>query len=1096
MTDQPQPKRPRRRLMLLTALGIGLVLALLAAVYAIRIPIAVWVANEVLADTPFENATFRLVVLDEDRLVLEDLVADYPFSARARSVTVVYEPLAVLSGAVDSVTISGLEATLTPDQIADVTASDESAGEPPVTIGRLAVEDSLVSLLLGERQIDLTLNGEIGGLDPLAGMLDVTVASQEFRFDGPITITSDDRAGQSVTWRIDDGIVQRDELTLPSLSGEVLLERPEGDASTLLVDVSLKAPHSTFAPYDGGPFKLGLEAAVSLNDGVAITSASAIVKLGAETGPIHAHITANLRDVSNLTTTVDAEIGRDVSVTFGPNTTFTAPTSLSSQATATLPDAWLANIDGLSDLALTLLTSMSATFESAGIDIDGYAKTASASADLSLRPGGAETAIVIGEDTRVSDLVFDPSVLSSWELPEDMIAVFTAPMDVAVSSGDRPLMLQGRETGGHTIDGEVGVDLTQADRSASVRVDGKALLSVDSSLETALVRDSTFIVTATSLGTTDGLTLSGHGQAEFRDQVLRAELEFDGTADRAVVGSATIDDVSLTFPLDAVWDSGVFTFSALPVVLANATAAQFGDIRMGPVELDLPLRVTGTTNEFSLFLDDDGWIDLSGLTHPRFVIDQPASIKFEQMGLPLLTVEFDDDNYPVWDARLKVAPLSATVTVLGDDGLPTATVSGTFPRIGVNANQLIASYLTATMETSGGSLTWVDQNISASGLKTLVTYNTGLSPWPQLQLEIAAIEDLTTPKRFAMMASDIRIAPVWPQGDDVRMSLNVHAPDRRYALNVEASYQPEKDLATALVRLPPLLFQPGGYQPADLSPMLASFTNDVSGSIGITGDVTWQSGVWSSDLDFALREISATAFGVRIERLNSLINLDGVVPPSTPPGQLVAIGGIDAGLPLRDALISLALNRDGSLTLESATMKFAGGEVTAEPLVWNLESDPEPLNLHVTGVDVGALFALAELDDLTATGTLDGIIPVRVVGDDVLIEGAHLASREPGQLRYLPDGTPTGLGADDASIDLVLAALSNFHYDRLDVDLSRAAGGETEVGLHIAGSNPDLYDGYPIELNVNLTGELDRIVRDSLAGYRIPDEIKERLSGF
>jgi hypothetical protein len=136
------------------------------------------------------------------------------------------------------------------------------------------------------------------------------------------------------------------------------------------------------------------------------------------------------------------------------------------------------------------------------------------------------------------------------------------------------------------------------------------------------------------------------------------------------------------------------------------------------------------------------------------------------------------------------------------------------------------------------------------------------------------------------------------------------------------------------------------------------------------------------------------------------------------------------------------------------------------------------------------------MEELTATGTLDGTIPVRFAKGDVIIEDANLASREPGELRYLPDGVPSGLGSDEASLDLVLEALSNFQYQRLEVNLDRAADGETVVGLHIAGANPDLYDGYPIELNVSLTGALDQIVRDSLAGYRIPEAIRERLSGF
>ena len=55
---------------------------------------------------------------------------------------------------------------------------------------------------------------------------------------------------------------------------------------------------------------------------------------------------------------------------------------------------------------------------------------------------------------------------------------------------------------------------------------------------------------------------------------------------------------------------------------------------------------------------------------------------------------------------------------------------------------------------------------------------------------------------------------------------------------------------------------------------------------------------------------------------------------------------------------------------------------------------------------------------------------------------------------------------------------------------------DMDVGLHIAGANPDLYDGYPIEFNLNLEGALANVLRRGLAGYQIPERIREQMQGF
>jgi hypothetical protein len=103
----------------------------------------------------------------------------------------------------------------------------------------------------------------------------------------------------------------------------------------------------------------------------------------------------------------------------------------------------------------------------------------------------------------------------------------------------------------------------------------------------------------------------------------------------------------------------------------------------------------------------------------------------------------------------------------------------------------------------------------------------------------------------------------------------------------------------------------------------------------------------------------------------------------------------------------------------------------------------------------------------------------------------------PGVIRYNPEEPPAGLGDETGSVDLLLEAAENFHYDDLSLTVEGRTGGELSARLRLAGGNPDLYGGYPIALNVNLEGALDRILRRGIAVSRLDEFTRayfERLS--
>ncbi len=113
-----------------------------------------------------------------------------------------------------------------------------------------------------------------------------------------------------------------------------------------------------------------------------------------------------------------------------------------------------------------------------------------------------------------------------------------------------------------------------------------------------------------------------------------------------------------------------------------------------------------------------------------------------------------------------------------------------------------------------------------------------------------------------------------------------------------------------------------------------------------------------------------------------------------------------------------------------------------------------------------------------------------------MIEGGELEAAGPGWLRYRSDGVPAALQQGGENVGLLLQALENFRYEALRITLDGRTDAEMDIGLHVKGANPDLYDGYPIELNLDLEGELANILRSGLATYQIPERIRERMQGF
>ena len=145
------------------------------------------------------------------------------------------------------------------------------------------------------------------------------------------------------------------------------------------------------------------------------------------------------------------------------------------------------------------------------------------------------------------------------------------------------------------------------------------------------------------------------------------------------------------------------------------------------------------------------------------------------------------------------------------------------------------------------------------------------------------------------------------------------------------------------------------------------------------------------------------------------------------------------------------------------------------------------IDLDVERVDLSRIAEQVAVEGLSMTGLLSGTVPVRLSDDTIAIDNGTLETVEPGVIRY-EASLPQGMAAGDGGIGLLLSAIRDFNYRTLRVTLDGQTGTDLTVGVRVEGANPALYEGYPVALNVNLTGALDQILRSGLDTLGIADD--------
>jgi len=407
-----------------------------------------------------------------------------------------------------------------------------------------------------------------------------------------------------------------------------------------------------------------------------------------------------------------------------------------------------------------------------------------------------------------------------------------------------------------------------------------------------------------------------------------------------------------------------------------------------------------------------------------------------------------------------------------------AGFEGTLPQITFTAQNGRAGWHGA-LNGDGGDLHAVDVDIVFNDILLDGEFSAPAAEPPRGRFSVSHLlmSSLTTPAVFSPLTlkGDVTLAD---------NTLDFQLAGAMEGIEKLASFTGSHTIASgvgeAVFDLPKLVFAPGGLQPGALAPAIAKQVRSASGELDARGKFAWTSEGATSDGVLNIKDLGGKAAFGQIAGMNGNIVFSSLVPPETKDSQTLNIKMLEAGLPLPDGVIKFKLLPHSRLVVERARWPLMGGEIGLSSAILDLERSQNAATLAVDGIDLAQLLVMVDVDGLSGTGTLNGRIPIRFEGNHQYIEGGKLSAQPPGGTLVYKSVTATATAGSGDQSKILFQALDNFQYQALDGSLDGDLAGDLSLKVHLKGHNPALYEGYPIELNVNTDGPFVAMLKKSL----------------
>lgn len=176
-----------------------------------------------------------------------------------------------------------------------------------------------------------------------------------------------------------------------------------------------------------------------------------------------------------------------------------------------------------------------------------------------------------------------------------------------------------------------------------------------------------------------------------------------------------------------------------------------------------------------------------------------------------------------------------------------------------------------------------------------------------------------------------------------------------------------------------------------------------------------------------------------------------------------------------------------AVTIVSVKGPFKEGIVSAKNIIIPLAARKNlTINVDIQKVSLDALLQTLTGKRVTATGTVSGSIPVIIKKNGSYGFGKGSLKADNTGLIQMPGDVIPG---DNEQVVLVRQIVENLHYSLFSAAVETTGGKGMVVKLSLEGNNPDVYNGRPVKLNVNLTGDVLDFIQQNAMLFTNPEKL-------
>lgn len=361
--------------------------------------------------------------------------------------------------------------------------------------------------------------------------------------------------------------------------------------------------------------------------------------------------------------------------------------------------------------------------------------------------------------------------------------------------------------------------------------------------------------------------------------------------------------------------------------------------------------------------------------------------------------------------------------------------------------------------------------------------------------------DLTSVK-LALPDNVIRLdrlqAQLQASPDEIKTTMSLHAADGKLVVGIKASHDMQHQRGKAVIDLPTVSLEATDDIPGKLLRHWPYPVHIESGALTGKSSISWRQKkgrfVLEQSAQLQLDNIQGRFQQYPFSGFQGKLLIKGIDSLRITTGNGLRLASINPGLPVTDIFVRAEVKRPPGkafvMTLQQFEATTLGGKVSTARTILDFGRQDNLLTLNVQGLDIAELIKLEQKKGLYGTGKLNGTLPLIFGKSGLTMKAGTLSAQPPyGVIRYSGDERLTTLAQNNPNVDLLVKALSDFHYNVLEAGLDYAPDGQLLAKVSLQGKNPELEGGRPVYLNINLEENILTLLRS----LQFADDISRKI---